>query len=147
VFFGGLIGSLEQKGSVRISGCHVTMVPLSLSGNNIYFGGFIGYNGGTQNSYSTNIENSSWSALGTTTISAGNGLRIGGMIGQKGSASLTVTDCTISGSISGSSVDSYVGYLVGNSTIQYANTSNIDVSGFSVTLNGSPITVNQFGNH
>ena len=146
VYFGSLIGCLEEKVPVSISGCQVTTPSLSLGGNNIYFGGFIGLHSGNQ---PTNIANSSWIASGTTTINARSGLRLGGFIGQKANATMSASNCIISSNVSASSSTHYIGSLIGfysATSSSSATTSSIDASGFSVTLNGTPITVNQFGN-
>lgn len=144
VFFGGLIGCLEgEQAPISFSNCHVLSRNLSFHGNNIWWGGLIG----KITKGLTNIASSSWTGLGTTTIAASNTARVGGLIGNKTFGGFWASDCTLSGSMVVNATYNYIGHLIGyyNET-QSAHPSNIDVSGFSVTLNGSPFTVNQFGN-
>lgn len=142
VYFGGLVGYSESKG-LNFSKCHVKTNNLTIRGNNIWFGGFCGYNGGSN---PTTITSSSWIGEGTTTISVNNYLRMGGMIGQKGMGNTTASNCYISGEVVVQSAGYYIGYLIGQKSSGAVNVSDINYATFNVLVNGSPITVNQIGN-
>lgn len=144
VYFGGLIGCLEgEQAPISISNCHVLSRNLLFQGNNIWWGGLIG----KITKGLTNIASSSWTGVGTTSIAANNTVRIGGLIGYKTLDRFWASDCSISGSLVASASYNYIGFLIGYYNAKPSATiSNIDASAFSVTLNGSPITVNQFGN-
>lgn len=144
VYFGGLIGCLEgEQAPISISNCHVLSRNLLFQGNNIWWGGLIG----KITKGFTNIASSSWTGVGTTSIAANTTVRIGGLIGYKTLDRFWASDCSISGSLVASASYNYIGFLIGYYNAKPSATiSNIDASAFSVTLNGSPITVNQFGN-
>lgn len=152
VYFGGLIGCLGSSVEVRLSNCHVSTSNLSVNGNNIWWGGLIGFNGGMNKA--TKIENSSWSCRENTTItfSAGNYVKLGGLIGQKTHYSFQIDGCVVSGRFEVTAVSNtnYVGSLIG----QYGSLGSATFSGdnntseFSASLNDVEIRpINYFGNN
>lgn len=138
VFFGGLIGCLDDAVPLDISSCHVSTPTLNISGENIRLGGLIGQSNGSSR---LNIENTSWSGIGTTTISCTN-VWAGGLVGQKSVGVFRSQNCTVSGRMVVTTTGSYhyIGSLIGfQNTSGSFNITGENTSGFSASLNGSEI--------
>lgn len=138
VFFGGLIGCLEDAVPLDISSCHVSTPTLNISGNNIRLGGLIGQSNGSSR---LNIENTSWSGIGTTTISCTN-VWAGGLVGQKSVGVFSSQNCTVSGRmvVTATGSSHYIGSLIGFQNISGSfNITGENTSGFSASLNRSEI--------
>lgn len=137
VFFGGLIGCLNDAAPVNISRCHVTTPAINLSCTTTRLGGMIGLNAGSE---LTTMNGSSWTGAGTTSITSTN-VYAGGLIGQKTSR-FNVANCTVTGRmevVSNSSyhyIGSYIGYL---NTAAYNFDNGNNTTGFSASLNGNEI--------
>ena len=137
VFFGGLIGCLDDAVPLDISSCHVSTPTLNISGKDIRLGGLIGQSNGSSR---LNIENTSWSGIGTTTISCTN-VWAGGLVGQKSLGVFISQNCTVSGRMVVTATGSqYIGSLIGfQNTSGSFNITGVNTSGFSASLNGNEI--------
>lgn len=143
VYIGGLIGYNESL-QLNLTKCDVVTTNFTIHGNNIWWGGIVGQ---TSGSNSTTILSSSWIDNGAVSVNASSYLRLGGLVGQKAKGSFAVSDCMISAEIGVAPCNYYIGSLIGNYNDKTrATISNVDTSGFSVSVNGSPISVNYFGN-
>ena len=147
VFFGGLIGCLNDATPVNISRCHVTTPAINLIRcTTTRLGGMIGQNSGSE---LTRIENSSWTGAGTTTIKSSN-VYAGGLIGQKGTGRFIAANSTVTGRMEVISSDyHYIGSLIGhlNAMAPYDVDGGNNTTGFSAFLNGDEINpVKKIGN-
>lgn len=146
VFFGGLIGCLDDAVPLDISSCHVSTPTLNISGNNIRLGGLIGQSNGSSG---LNIENTSWSGIGTTTISCTN-VWAGGLVGQKSLGVFKLQNCTVSGRMVVTTTGSthYIGSLIGfQSTLGSFNITGENTSGFSASIDGVEVSpIKNIGN-
>ena len=146
VFFGGLIGCLNDAAPVNISRCHVTTPAINLRCTTTRLGGMIGQNNGAKQ---TRIENSSWTGAGTTTIKSSY-VYAGGLIGQKGLGRFNAENCTVTGRMEvDSSTYHYIGSLIGhlNASAPYDVDGGNNTTGFSASLNGDEIIpVKNIGN-
>ncbi len=143
VYFGGLLGCFEQDAPISISNCQVTTNNFIIHGKNIWWGGFVGL---TKNK-PISITNSSWTGVGSTTIIATTTVRAGGLIGNKTLNTFNTSNCRVSGGMDVTCAYYYIGSLIGYyNAITQATITDFSSSGFSVSVNGTPISVNNIGN-
>ena len=140
IFYGGLFGYISV--ATNITNCHVTTSSqIIISGNNIWGGGLMGYTG----SYTTEIISSSW--CGAMNFMANTNAYAGGFIGQKSGKQFTLTNCSVTGSISVVDRGTYpsLGALIGRfGTPRNPTITNL-TKNITLTLNGNTI-ISDYGN-
>ena len=142
VYIGGLIGELSA--AATINNCHVTVATNNITAKNVYFGGFISYNGLNA---SANLQNSSFNGNITLTTTGTGVFYAGGFIGRKFSSNFYARNIISSGSISATSSGAYrfLGAIIGN----YASPAKADTDGITknitLSLNGTIISSDDYG--
>lgn len=144
LYFGGLIGRIENSGAANISQCRVDNQTVSVvSSSQVNIGGIIGnMPAGTTATVSNITWNGNMSVRNTSNSASSH---IGGVIGRfvnnNNNGQLTISDCSLSGTISvESNYSIYLGAYIGR--VANPNGSNLTLpatfpASLVLTLNGS----------